>query len=46
MKLGGWKSTAMVMRYAHANVAELSHTIDQLPGGKSGETYSKKEKIA
>jgi integrase len=46
MKLGGWKSTAMVMRYAHANVAELSHTIDQLPGGKSGETYSKKKKIA
>jgi integrase len=46
MRLGGWKSTAMVMRYAHANVAELSHTIDQLPGGKAGDTYIARGKIA
>ena len=32
MRLGGWKSTAMVMRYAHANVDEHRHTIDRLPG--------------
>jgi integrase len=31
-KLGGWKSLAMVMRYAHTNVAEHAHTIDNLPG--------------
>lgn len=36
-KLGGWKSIRMVMRYAHVNVAELSHTIDRLPGGILGE---------
>ena len=46
MRLGGWKSTAMVMRYAHANVAELSHTIDQLPGGKPGDTCIARGKIA
>lgn len=30
MKLGGWKTMQMVMRYAHTNVEELSHTIDKL----------------
>lgn len=30
MKLGGWKSMSMVMRYAHTNVAELGDTIDRL----------------
>jgi integrase len=30
MKLGGWKTMAMVMRYAHTNVAELSDTIERL----------------
>jgi integrase len=29
-KLGGWKTLAMVMRYAHTNVDELSNTIDRL----------------
>lgn len=33
MRLGGWKSEKMVLRYAHVNVGELSHTIDRLPGG-------------
>ena len=33
-KLGGWKSVAMVMRYAHVNVGELRHTIDRLPLGE------------
>jgi integrase len=37
-KLGGWKSVAMVMRYAHVNVDELRSTIDRLPGGKLGES--------
>ena len=44
MRLGGWKSTAMVMRYAHANVAELGHTIDKLPGEKPGTPTSQEEK--
>ncbi|WP_352518085.1 site-specific integrase [Mesorhizobium sp. M0046] len=30
MRLGGWKTMSMVMRYAHVNVAELKHTIDAL----------------
>ena len=30
MRLGGWKTMSMVMRYAHTNVDELSHTIDSL----------------
>jgi integrase len=30
MRLGGWRTMSMVMRYAHTNVAELSHTIDAL----------------
>jgi integrase len=38
MALGGWKSIAMVMRYAHANVDEHRHTIDRLPGGRTGES--------
>ena len=33
MKLGGWKSVSMVLRYAHVNVGELAHTIDKLPSG-------------
>ena len=32
-KLGGWKSAEMVLRYTHANVDELAHTIDKLPSG-------------
>ena len=27
MRLGGWKSEKMVLRYAHVNVGELAHTI-------------------
>jgi integrase len=30
-RLGGWKSVAMVLRYAHPNVEELAATIDRLP---------------
>ena len=30
-RLGGWKTLAMVTRYAHVNVGELAHTIDNLP---------------
>jgi integrase len=37
MRLGGWKSEKMVMRYAHVNVGELRHTIDSLPGGNRGD---------
>ena len=38
MRLGGWKSVQMVLRYAHVNVGELRHTIDRLPiGGKQGD---------
>jgi integrase len=46
MKLGGWKTIAMVMRYAHVNVGELKHTIDRLPGGNLGESASRKGKTA
>lgn len=46
MKLGGWKSERMVMRYAHVNVAELQHTIDRLPGGNLGDYISEKAKNA
>jgi integrase len=42
MKLGGWKSERMVMRYAHVNVGELQHTIDKLPGGNLGDYNERK----
>jgi integrase len=42
MKLGGWKSERMVMRYAHVNVGELQHTINKLPGGKLGDYRKRK----
>lgn len=43
-RLGGWKSVRMVLRYAHVNVGELSHTIDRLPGGNLGEPTTAKVK--
>lgn len=46
MRLGGWKSEKMVLRYAHVNVGELSHTIDRLPGGELGESANEKAKTA
>jgi len=30
MRLGGWKTMSMVMRYAHTNVDELADTVDRL----------------
>lgn len=36
MKLGGWKSVQMVMRYAHVNTSELAGTINAI-WGKSGD---------
>jgi integrase len=36
MKIGGWKSERMVLRYAHVNVEHLAASIDLLPWGKSG----------
>ena len=44
MKLGGWKSERMVMRYAHVNVGELQHTINKLPGGNLGDQQVRKVK--
>jgi integrase len=35
MKLGGWKSERMVLRYAHVNVAHLAQSIAALPWTKS-----------
>ncbi len=32
MKLGGWKSERMVLRYAHANVENLASSVMALPG--------------
>lgn len=45
-RLGGWKSVRMVMRYAHVNVAELSHTIDRLPGGNLGDEADTRSKTS
>jgi integrase len=42
MKLGGWKSERMVMRYAHVNVSEFQKSIDKLPGGNYGDSSAKK----
>lgn len=36
-ELGGWKSLAMVLRYAHTNVETHSDSINALPWGKSGD---------
>lgn len=36
MELGGWKSAAMVMRYAHANTDHLAASINEI-WGKSGD---------
>jgi hypothetical protein len=44
MKLGGWKSERMVMRYAHVNVGELQHTTNKLPGEISGTTRRERRK--
>lgn len=44
MRLGGWKSERMVLRYAHVNVGELAHTINRLPGGLLGDTENTKRK--
>ncbi len=46
MKVGGWKSEKMVLRYAHMNVGDLAGTIRRLPGGKPGERANKKGKTA
>jgi integrase len=50
-RLGGWKTLAMVTRYAHVNVGELAHTIDNLPwnemtGGNLGDRATVEEKTA
>lgn len=46
MRLGGWRSERMVLRYAHVNTAELAHTIEALPGGNPGERELKKGKAS
>ncbi len=46
MRLGGWKTVSMVMRYLHANVDEHRHTIDRLPGGNLGGSVLNKVKSA
>jgi integrase len=44
MALGGWKSVAMVMRYAHANVEEHRPSIERLPGVNFGDGLAYKAK--
>jgi integrase len=44
MRLGGWKSERMVLRYAHVNVGELAASIEALPWGKSGKRRTKQAK--
>ncbi|WP_275788538.1 tyrosine-type recombinase/integrase [Pararhizobium gei] len=43
MKLGGWKSERMVLRYAHVNVSNFAASINSLPWGKSGDSESEVE---
>jgi integrase len=49
-RLGGWKTLSMVTRYAHVNVGELAHSINNLPwpdaGGKLGDSNSVEVKTA
>jgi integrase len=49
-RLGGWKSLAMVTRYAHVYVSELAHTIENLPwqrpGGNPGDGETAAAKTA
>jgi integrase len=44
MKLGGWKSEKMVLRYTHVNVAHLAQSIAALPWAQSGEPRKGKSK--
>lgn len=44
MRLGGWKTDRMVLRYAHVNVGELAPSIDRLPGVNVGDASSSKRK--
>lgn len=44
MRLGGWKSERMVMRYAHVNVADLAAGIEALPGGNAGRGLTRQER--
>jgi integrase len=37
MRLGGWRSERMVLRYAHVNVSDLAPAIRRLPWGNSGD---------
>jgi integrase len=46
MRLGGWKTVSMVMRYVHSNVDEHRHTIERLPGGNLGESIAREVKSA
>jgi integrase len=46
MRLGGWKSEKMVLRYAHVNVGELAHTIAALPGRILGKGEPPKQEKA
>ena len=46
MRLGGWKSERMVLRYAHINVGELAQSIDALPWGKAGKQAGVNEKVS
>jgi integrase len=36
MKLGGWRSEKMVLRYAHVNVSHLAGSIEAIPGENRG----------
>ena len=46
MKLGGWKSERMVLRYAHVNVEHLADSIEALPWDKSVKSPTTQEKAS
>ena len=37
-KLGGWKTDAMMLRYAHTNTSEFAASINRMPGGNAAGT--------
>jgi integrase len=46
MKIGGWKSEKMVLRYAHTNTDEHLDSVDALPGGSLGDADVTREQTA
>ena len=46
MRLGGWRSERMVMRYAHVNASDLAASVAALPGGETGAGVNRRKQRA